>query len=152
MNTEIETWEIILKAITVLIGVLGFTYQIIGFDPQKRRRLKIDLEILQKLKEAGLTEEHNRVVEHISARIPSIYREPKETDTVIRIPDLQRLIIGIALTLFFSGTAVFYYFDSGGFQWWMVINFLFIISGLGNILQGMNGDNTEKKNHTKINK
>ncbi len=140
MDLEKDTWEIILEAITVLIAVLGFTYQIIGFDPQKRRRLKTDLEILKIVKELGLIEEQNRISEHIKSRVPDIYRKPSETDTIVRIPDLQRLVVGIILTLFFSGVTIYYYIDRGGFQWWMLINIFFILSGLGNIMLGVNGE------------
>ncbi|UII79623.1 hypothetical protein [Flagellimonas sp. CMM7] len=144
MESNVALWEIILKAITVLIAVIGFAYQIIGLDPQKRSRLKTDLEILEKFKKNGLEEEYERLSNHIKNRVPSIYRKPEETDTVLRIPDIQRLIIGVILTIFFSGITVYYYINLNGFQWWMVVTTLLVISGIGNILQGVLGDSSKK--------
>lgn len=121
--------------------MIGFLYQVVGFDPQKRRKLKNDLDILDKLQEHNFEEEYFRVKEYIKSRVIHIYRTPKETDTIVRIPDLKRLIFGIFLILFFSGITIYYYITESGFQWWMVITILFIISGLGNLLQGIMGEN-----------
>lgn len=153
---DVEILETAAKAIIIIVGSIVSIHQLISRLPKSRASLKEDLEILKMIDENGLT--HKNIRSHINNKIIKIYgsMENEESDSIESedeesssteviggslIKDWRSLALGIAfLAIFIPWTM--HLFDSGNLLW--IITGFLIISGLGNILIGIDGKRDSK--------
>ncbi len=131
-------WDVILRAVGVLIGAVGTVYQLIVRDPRWRSTLKTDIEILNLLD----AEDENRkyiqqnIDKTVRSRYPYEELTAEELEEVkregLRVYSTSNLIIGIVFSVGFGYWTFSLLAD--GWNWWALLTGFFAFGGLGNIM------------------
>jgi hypothetical protein len=132
---ESMDWDMILRAVGVLIGAAGTIYQITRRDPRWRATLKADIEILNLLDDGESKEIIKRNVDRVvQSRYPvRAVEEGVETKRrSVRVYNVSNLVIGIIFLVGF-GYWTFSLVEDG-WNWWAILTGFFAFGGLGNIM------------------
>jgi hypothetical protein len=132
---ESMDWDMILRAVGVLIGAAGTIYQITRRDPRWRATLKADIEILNLLEEGESKETIRRNVDRVvQSRYPvKVVEEGTEVkQRGVRLYNVSNLVIGVVFLVGF-GYWTFSLVEDG-WNWWAILTGFFALGGLGNIM------------------
>lgn len=124
-------WDMLLRAIGVLVGAAGTIYQLTKRDPRWRANLKTDIEILSMLKDDP---DNQKIVQQnidrsIQRRYPLGIEKGERRYKHFNAP----ILIG---GLIFLGGFGYWTFSllSDGWNWWALLTGLFALSGLVNVI------------------
>lgn len=135
-------FEIIIKALGVVIGAAGTFYQVRNILPKSRSTLKSDLEIL-KLLEPG-DPLHETVRRHVSRQVAYLYPPRRKKPKRGIIYSSTDFWTGVLMAVMFTTWTI--YLTRDGFTWWAVLTGFVALGGLGGILTGLENPREKAKN------
>lgn len=125
-------WDLVLKAIGIVIGAVGTFWQLRNVISKLRSTLKTDLEIFKMLQPADPN--YDILKEHLTNSIRKIYL-PEEGSRGFNVYSWPDFIFGVVFMLGFSIWT--FYILKDGFNGWALLTAFFAIAGLGAFLKSM---------------
>ena len=137
MNWPDVNWDIVFKALGIVVSAIVGATQIVGRLPKSRTTLKHDLEVLKLLPEEH--QDRALIEAHIRSNIERIYApaagQPRKVLEVFAVHQWSDFIGGSLLAL--VATIVALYMIRDGWTWWAILPCFVALGGIGGVLEGL---------------
>ena len=127
---KVLSFDLLLKALAILAGIVGAAYQIRQFATLSRSSIKIDLEILKMLDKSD--ESYEIVKNRVDLLIKRVYAKKKEGFIVY---DSRRFAFGIIS--FLVSLPLSFRLNSNGLTMFGSAAILYMILSIGSVLQSL---------------
>jgi hypothetical protein len=127
-------YEFFIKVVSSVIAAVSLFFTVRNQVRRSRQALKLDLEILELLKNPTL---RTMVEDRVRTRIRRLYGTPVEGEGVKRVYNPGMLVFGCVTLVGFAAWTIYLNWNHAGFNWWSLLTGFFALGGFGNIVTAL---------------
>jgi hypothetical protein len=124
-----DIWGIVIKAASLLVGIVSLSFTVANQVRRSRQALKIDLEIMNLLKDQAM---RSMVESSVRSKIANLYGDTSDGQGRPRIQNMKLFVFGCVIFVGFTAWTI--QLSWGDFNWKSILTGFFALGGIGNIV------------------